>query len=268
MTECQLIVDPPQPGSWNMAVDEWLLNRAADEGVMTLRLYQWRGATLSLGYFQAYDDRALHGPSVDCLVVRRASGGGALVHDRELTYSLAVPPGHALAKSTQQLYDAAHTSLIAVLTQIVQPVGAEFTRCRETDARGNGEPFLCFLRRAKGDVIYTSDPKSTTSKANLLVADGSFKICGSAQRKHRGAVLQHGGVLLAQSPQAPELPGVAELTGQGINAQQLGELWTSSVADQLGLELTKALPFSVGERKAIRAVETDKFGNDSWTRRR
>lgn len=263
MTNCQAIIDPPQPGSWNMAVDEWLLNRAADEGAMTLRLYQWSEPTLSLGYFQAHDDRASHDASANCPVVRRASGGGALVHDQELTYSLAVPPGHSLARSAEQLYDAAHTALVAVLTQIVQPAGSEFSRCRKTEGRGSGEPFLCFLRRAKGDVIYTSN-----TLANPLVADGSFKLCGSAQRKHRGAVLQHGGVLLGQSPQAPELPGLAELTGCGISAQQLGELWSSSVADQLGLQMTKAQPLSAGEREAIQALETAKFASDAWTHRR
>lgn len=257
MTDCQLMIDPPQAGAWNMAVDEWLLGRAVDDGVMTLRFYQWAPATLSLGYFQRYDDRKLHAASLDCPVVRRASGGGALVHDRELTYSLAVPAGHPLARDTQALYDAAHQSLVELLEQLTPSGGRQFLLNRQTLARGEGEPFLCFQRRAKGDVIFT-DP----SHPNPVTADGSHKICGSAQRKHRGALIQHGGVLLGRSPAAPELPGLVELTGLGITAEKLAELWISSLGGRLDLRLTTAEPLSPT------AIETTKFASPAWTRRR
>ena len=71
-----------------MAVDEALLIDAAENGVATLRFYQWSEPTLSLGYFQRYDDRDQHAASRECAVVRRQTGGGAILHDRELTYSL------------------------------------------------------------------------------------------------------------------------------------------------------------------------------------
>ena len=76
-----------------MAVDEALLETAASLGVPTLRFYQWQEPTMSLGYFQEYADRLRHAASAGCPTVRRASGGGAIMHDRELTYSLAVPEG-------------------------------------------------------------------------------------------------------------------------------------------------------------------------------
>ncbi len=91
---CRLLIDPPGAGAWNMAVDEMLLEWSAAQGGCCLRLYGWREATLSLGYFQEYADRAGHGPSRNCPVVRRLTGGGAIVHDAELTYSLVVPGGH------------------------------------------------------------------------------------------------------------------------------------------------------------------------------
>jgi lipoate-protein ligase A len=56
MAPCYLIVDPPADGAWNMAVDEALLERAANDGETTLRFYQWREPTLSLGYAQRYAD--------------------------------------------------------------------------------------------------------------------------------------------------------------------------------------------------------------------
>src|ERR1700690_2091076 len=96
LTRCHLIVDPPGEGAWNMALDEALLEAAQNEGIATLRFYSWREATLSLGYFQGAADRRLHQASADCASVRRASGGGAILHDCELTYSIALPCGHLL----------------------------------------------------------------------------------------------------------------------------------------------------------------------------
>ena len=81
VAEHHLIIDPPASGAWNMAVDEALLIDAADSGIATLRFYQWDVPTLSLGYFQAYDDRHQHAASGDCVCVRRQTGGGAIVHD-------------------------------------------------------------------------------------------------------------------------------------------------------------------------------------------
>src|SRR5438445_617792 len=83
---CRLIHDLPGDGPWNMAVDEALLEDAARSGRPTLRFYGWAEPTLSLGYFQPYAQRASHPPSSRCAVVRRPTGGGAILHDAELTY--------------------------------------------------------------------------------------------------------------------------------------------------------------------------------------
>ncbi len=117
MTVCRLIVDPPAEGAWNMAVDEALLLAAERDGAAWLRFYTWREPTLSLGYFQNHADRQLHAASANCKLVRRASGGGAILHDRELTYSIALPSKHPLARRAELLYDAAHRSLIETLSQ-------------------------------------------------------------------------------------------------------------------------------------------------------
>src|SRR3954464_5256758 len=91
---CSLIIAAPPDGAWNMALDEALLHRAETDGMATLRFYGWREPTLSLGYFQQHADRALHPASENCTLIRRASGGGAILHDRELTYSIALPKSH------------------------------------------------------------------------------------------------------------------------------------------------------------------------------
>lgn len=262
-TSCRLIVDPPQSGSWNMAVDEWLLRSAADEGMLSLRFYEWREPTLSLGYFQSYADRTTHAASLECPVVRRASGGGALVHHHELTYSLAVPPSHSLARNTQALYDAVHQALIDVLTNMVPPQQATISACRQTERLGAAEPFLCFLRRTEGDVIFAHGARS-----NPLSRNGDFKICGSAQRKYRGAVLQHGGVLLAQSEHAPELPGIRDLAAAAITPERLRDVWVELLAAQLGLDLSAASGLERDERAQIDGIEQTKFAYRSWTSRR
>ena len=81
-----LLLDPPASGAWNMAVDEVLWRWSAAAGRCCWRFYRWEEPTLSLGYFQSYDDRARHAASQGCPVVRRPSGGGAIVHDKEKGY--------------------------------------------------------------------------------------------------------------------------------------------------------------------------------------
>ena len=85
-----------------MGVDEALLMDAVENGVATLRFYQWSEPTLSLGYFQRYADREQHTASRNCAVVRRQTGGGAILHDRELTYSLALPANHRIGSQRGQ----------------------------------------------------------------------------------------------------------------------------------------------------------------------
>src|SRR5687768_10145995 len=116
LRECRVMIDPPSGGAWNMGVDEALLESAA-AGVATLRFYQWSEPTLSLGYFQPYGDRQLHAPSRPAACVRRTTGGGAILHDRELTYSFATPATARFSASAEAYYAAFHETLIAVLAE-------------------------------------------------------------------------------------------------------------------------------------------------------
>lgn len=246
MNACRIIVDPPADGAWNMAVDETLLAAAAAGGPPTLRFYQWREPTLSLGYFQAAVDRTKHLASLAAPLVRRSSGGGAIIHDRELTYSLALPPGHALARNPRELYRRAHATLIAALARF----GAAASLVAAARPERRDEPFLCFARRAEGDVLLAG-----------------AKIAGSAQRRRAGAVLLHGSVLLARSDAAPELPGVSELTRAQIAPEELTAHWRERLAE------LAAARWTVGRRTPSESAEADalaqsKYSADAWTRRR
>jgi lipoate-protein ligase A len=168
--------DGSLPGAENMARDLVLLERAiAGEGPF-LRVYGWARPTLSLGYFQREEDVAEAGAAarlgVD--VVRRFTGGGAILHHRELTYAIALPASHPWASlGVNESYLEITRPLLSLLR----------SRGVETRYRGEGTPALkaanCFAGSACPD----------------LVADGR-KLFGSAQRRRQGAVLQHGSLLL------------------------------------------------------------------------
>jgi lipoyl(octanoyl) transferase len=264
MFPCRVFVDPPADGAWNMAVDEALLEQAADEGVASLRFYQWREPTLSLGYFQRYAERDQHAASRGAAVVRRLSGGGALLHDRELTYSIALPAGHAMARRSPELYAAVHQVLIEVLAArgvVAHLHGDDASQHIHHKSSGTAdaprdEPFLCFARRTDADVVIHTSSAQTHAK-----------IAGSAQRRRRGAVLQHGGVLLAASPCAPELPGIAQSGVKALNAFDLIEPWSAALAARLNLQLAKALSATVESCPRCNDL-ANKYASPTWTRRR
>jgi lipoate-protein ligase A len=239
----RLFLDPPADGAWNMAVDEVLLDLAAESGECAWRFYRWSAPTLSLGYFQTYADRSLHAASQACSVVRRLTGGGAILHDHELTYSLVIPSDHPLARARQRLYAMVHTTLIETLADwsIVASL---------CPAQASDEPFLCFQRRAPGDVLV-----------------GHTKIAGSAQRRRRGAVLQHGSILLQRSAAAPELDSIEDLTGRTIPPEQLIEAWTPRIQRSLQLAWNQT-PLSAPQLHAAHSLATAKYAAAPWTETR
>lgn len=182
-----------------MAVDETLLESAADHGLSSFRWYQWSEPTISIGHFQ----KTLEPELVDRLgklpYVRRISGGGAILHHHELTYSLAIAQTHPLAANPRELYDRIHDVVISALHQW----GVDCHPRGDTISDRDKE-FLCFSRGDSFDVVL-----------------GGYKILGSAQRRRRGAVLQHGSLLLAASPLTPEFPGIAELSQAAIELDKL-----------------------------------------------
>src|SRR5262245_41637676 len=93
----RLLVSEPESGVRNMAIDEALLNAVGEgQSPPTLRFYCWRSPTISLGYFQPLSDVELQPSAIRALdLVRRTTGGGAILHDLEVTYSLVLPIGHA-----------------------------------------------------------------------------------------------------------------------------------------------------------------------------
>jgi lipoyl(octanoyl) transferase len=208
----RVIVEPaPCSGSGNMAVDEVLLEAAAAGESCSLRIYGWNQATVSLGYFQSADDLSLENRFPLLPKVRRLSGGGAILHHHEVTYSIAIADGHPLAVSPGVLYEEVHHRVIAMLERF----GVE-VRLRGEAPKLACEPFLCFSRGDARDIVL-----------------GPHKIMGSAQRRRRGAVLQHGALLLARSEFAPEFPGLAELAGFALSRGEVIDALHQTLRDLL-----------------------------------
>jgi lipoate-protein ligase A len=256
MNSARLILDK-HGGAMNMAIDEALLLSAPRSGA-TLRFYQWEEPTLSLGYFQSGAERSRHEASRNCPVVRRSTGGGAILHHHELTYSFVAPLdivsqlGAAQSDreerpSPQRLYYAFHDSLVRAL----EDLDVKASLCSAGSLQQiDGEPFLCFQRRADGDVLI-----------------GTEKVCGSAQRRQKSAVLQHGSVLLRRSISAPELPGISDLAAKDISFEALAQCWCPQLAERLNLDLQPGSLDNLEQADSERLSE-DRFGTDAWSLRR
>ncbi|MCA9004084.1 MAG: lipoate--protein ligase family protein, partial [Planctomycetaceae bacterium] len=238
------------PGSRNMAVDEALLESAANQDCCTLRWYQWNEPTISLGYFQKNVPEDSNENWKDLPRVRRLSGGGAILHHHELTYSFALPGSHPLAKTPPELYVAIHQPIIDVLAE--HGLQVQF---RGISFRSKSEPFLCFGRGDERDLVYQGQ-----------------KILGSAQRRRRGAIVQHGSLLLLTSEHASEFPGLLNLTEQPERYQNdflktLTNNFSQAISQALNLPLESQI-LTDEEALLSEHLEKEKYEVEAWTSRK
>ncbi len=227
-----------------MATDE-ALTQSALAGQATLRFYGWDVPTVSLGYFQSHADLTLHPRLAGLPVVRRHTGGGAIVHHHELTYALALPAGQPWHNDESWLCRFHHVVQRALQKSNITSV--ETVVCGEEKKLG---PFLCFQHQTPGD----------------LVAGGA-KIAGSAQRRPHGATLQHGSILLAQSEHTPELPGLRELTGRDISPAALAAAVTAALADDTGWAVEPGA-LTPEELADVSSIRDTKYASSDWTLKR
>lgn len=244
----RLLISPPGEGGLNMAIDDALLESTDSDSPPTLRLYQWSQPTLSLGYFQTLASRTEHAASEPLAVVRRASGGGAIIHDHELTYSLVLSSANRSNRGTAaDSYRAVHTAIIEILADfgVIAQRFADTGRSVEP-----AEPFLCFQRRTADDLVISG-----------------YKVLGSAQRRGKVGWLQHGSLLLSASKSAPELPGINELTSRSIQLTSLIEPLAEKLAAVCGVHWESGKPTS-GEITAANRILAEKFSSLGWTAKR
>ena len=170
----RLMITPPAPGAWNMAVDEAIAAHAGRGDVpSTLRFYQWQPACVSLGRHQPLADIDLDRcAALGYDVVRRPTGGRAILHTDELTYSVAGPQyDPALAGAVLDSYLRLSQGLLAGLERL----GLRVAKAPPTNRAPADAGPVCF----------------EVPSAYEIVAGGR-KLVGSAQSRRKGWVLQHG----------------------------------------------------------------------------
>src|SRR5262245_56986842 len=232
-------------GATNMAADEALLETASERGAAALRFYTWSGPTLSLGYFQPAAVREESARLASLAWVRRATGGAAIVHHRELTYALALPAGSPWQTSESWVCRFHHV-VQGVLAD--HGVRAHGVVCGEEVKLG---PVLCFLHQTPADL-----------------AVGGSKVVGSAQRKMRGALLQHGSILLYRSEFAPDLPGINDAAGRELfTPESLTGLLVGRFAADTGWNVVPG-DWTADETARIAVIRAEKYANMEWNAKR
>jgi lipoyl(octanoyl) transferase len=195
----------------NMAIDAALLEAGERP---TLRLYRWRPPAVSLGHFQRDVDLAPY-RAAGLPIVRRMTGGGAIVHADEVTYSLLLPDDQPLlqGRDVKESYAVLHAPIRDALRRLGVPTEVRAEPVPSHADRG----FLCFARATELD----------------LVAAGR-KIVGSAQRRTPGRILQHGSILLRNHPLQPGTSCVEELAGRATTPEELAASLVEAFASVFG----------------------------------
>ena len=272
----RLVIDAePRSGAANMALDQAVAEAAAaGDAPPTLRFYRWSPPAVSLGRHQLVSDvdtDALAARAYD--LVRRSTGGRAILHTDELTYSVAAPDAEPrVSGGVMESYLRLSNALVVGL----QRAG------------------LAGVEKASGSVRVGPDVSAAcfeVPSAYEIVADGR-KLLGSAQSRRAGYVLQHGSlplvgditrlveVLALEPAEAARLHvdlaqrattlsaalGVAE-DAAVLEFDHLAHLFAQAFADELVLEL-KSAPITPTELRRTAELIRTQFADDAWTRAR
>ncbi len=204
--------------AFNMGLDEALLETS--ESVPTVRLYSWRPDTLSLGYFQLFSE--VPGVEKAGAVVRRITGGGAIHHVKELTFSIAAPLDHPLYRGPiADSYARVHEAIRAALAEIGVPAEIRGTRDLVSDRAGTG---MCFHKSTAIDLVW-----------------GERKGVGSAQRRKAGRVLHHGSIKLGTSPLEGDIATAGE-HAKGLTAEAFAPILRRAFAERFDATFEAAVP--------------------------
>ena len=258
--------------SFNMALDEALL-KWHSEGKMPpiIRFYEWQPATLSIGYFQQskrdIDFNALNAQGIS--FVRRPTGGRAVLHEHELTYSIIVDEHYPnIPESVTEAYRMLSEGLLIGFQNL--GLDAYFS-----------------IPKTKQQQISLKQPKSAVCfdapSWYELVVEGK-KVAGSAQTRQHGVILQHGAILLSlniekllsvfnfKSPEArekmrTELPyravAIDTLTNQVLSIDACKRAFKTGFEQALHIEL---IPYKLTDEQLqlVAQIEREKYANDAW----
>jgi len=271
MTPWRLLITPPARGAWNMAADEAILEHIGrGDSIPTLRLYAWDPACLSLGHAQPFTDVDVprleeHGWEV----VRRATGGRAILHTDELTYSVITPLDEpTMAGGVLESYNRVSQALLDAVKSLEISVEVKEGKTNEND---NETPNpICF------EVPSTYE----------ITVDGK-KLIGSAQARKNAGILQHGSLplkgdltricqaLVFENESARENASkrllerattVESALGQEISWEAATQAFVLAFEAKLGLIFERG-ELSKSESKRTEELVREKYDHPSWTER-
>jgi lipoate-protein ligase A len=267
--EWRLITHPPGPGAWNMAVDDAILEGVEkDSSPPTLRLYAWEPACVSLGFAQPVSDVDRESLSARGWgLVRRPTGGRAILHTDELTYAvIGSNSDHRLAGSVLESYCRLSTALLASLRYLNIPAEVQAI----SQGTNNGNSPVCFAVPSSYEITATGK-----------------KLVGSAQARRQVGMLQHGSLPLwgdhtrlvqglhyadADSRQAVasrlavRATTVEAVLGRRIAWEEAALAFNTAFEQVLNLTLVPG-ELSAWEHSQATVLMVEKYANPGWTER-
>jgi lipoate-protein ligase A len=263
LTTWRLIRSGPADGATNMAVDEAILHAVAAGRVPpTLRLYAWEPGCLSLGRAQPADDvdwQALAAAGLD--IVRRPTGGKAILHVDELTYSVVAPETEPRVRGG---IVESYRRLSAGLVRGLQRLGVTGLVADQRAENRHLEGAVCF-----------------EVPSDYEITAGGRKLAGSAQMRARSAVLQHGTVplhgditricpLLTAHPDPGRVHArattVEEALGRAATWHEVADAMVAGFAEALKLRLEPGT-LTDEERAGVKRLRAEKYATREWTKR-
>lgn len=268
----RLLVTPPYDGATNMAIDEAILHTLAEgQGVPTLRFFQWEPPCLSLGYnqhWQEVDEAACR--RLGYTWTRRPTGGKAILHTDEVTYSLIIPQDDPrIQGGIVESYRILSFGLLRGLEKLgVEAVQASKEEITASTRVAPGGP-VCFDTPSRYEITWQGK-----------------KLIGSAQLRRRKIVLQHGTLPLygdlnrilevldfsaeERARQAELLPQRAttleKVLGQTLCYNEVAAALIQGFAEQLNLNL-EPQPLSKPEQTLANKLRAEQYAHDSWNKR-
>jgi lipoate-protein ligase A len=269
MSYWRLLITPPARGDWNMAVDESILEHIGrGESLPTLRLYAWDPACLSLGHAQPFSDvdmTRLKGRSWE--VVRRLTGGRAILHTDELTYSvIASTDEPSVEGSVLESYNRIAQALLLAVKRLEIPVE---------------------MKEGKPNESATPNPVCFEVPSTYEITVNGKKLIGSAQARKKEGVLQHGSLPLTgdltricqalkfENESAREdaskrllerATTVESALGREVGWETAAQAFIHAFEAQLGLSLQRE-ELSQSESKRSEELVREKYDHPSWTER-
>ena len=242
-----------------MAVDEALLQCMADGGDPVLRLYGFAPPCVSLGRFQAAGDLGDHGlrRGDGVGLVRRPTGGSAVLHDDEVTYAVVLGRHHLQPFGKRAAYRAS----AGILLRLLPALGVQ----------GAVQP------EAAGTAPRAPDPDCFRSTAEYEITAGRKKLVGSAQTTTRNAALQHGTIPLSSAytriarylrprpvaaPEQPAATSVMQETASRCGYEEALQLLATAAAARLQVRRSELTP---AEARLARELEETRYACPRWT---